>query len=187
MLLNIFTMLNTHIELLSLLWLFPIVFMFHDFEEIVTVENWVKANREKVLARAPAAVQNFLSDSLKMNTLHFSKDVLWVYTAVVVSTVLAVFFSFYYLFLMFLFLFFIHGFTHLGQAALLWSYTPGVITTPLLVLPYSLYAYYRLLGEGAISSGDIIISSLLMLVSLPFLLLLLKKGRAGYVNPKSKA
>ncbi|WP_010271121.1 HXXEE domain-containing protein [Paenibacillus senegalensis] len=186
MLLNMITTLNSHVELLSLLWLFPIVFMFHDFEEILTVENWVKTNQEKVLSRVPVFVQNLLSDSFKMNTLHFSKDVFWIYTAIVLSTILAVFFSFYYLFLAFLFLFFIHGFTHLGQAAWLRSYTPGVITTPLLVLPYSLYAYYRLLAEEVISSRDIIISSLLMLGSLPFFLMLLKKGRAHYVNPKQK-
>lgn len=176
---------NAHIDLLSLLWLFPIVFMFHDFEEILTIEAWAKANREKVLAHAPSFVQNFLSDSLKMNTLHFAKDVLWVYTLIVTSTVLAVFFSFYYLFLMFLFLVFIHVFTHIAQAVYLRSYTPGVATSPILVLPYSLYAYYRLLAEGVVDTGDIVISSLLMLISLPLLIGIILKGRSRYVNLKS--
>ncbi|PKC53345.1 hypothetical protein RhiirA1_479500 [Rhizophagus irregularis] len=29
-----------HIELHNALWLFIVVFMLHDFEEIITVENW---------------------------------------------------------------------------------------------------------------------------------------------------
>ncbi|MGE7926590.1 HXXEE domain-containing protein [Lysinibacillus xylanilyticus] len=37
-----------HIELHNALWLFVIIFMLHDFEEIITVENWSQQTKHLV-------------------------------------------------------------------------------------------------------------------------------------------
>ncbi|WP_427107621.1 HXXEE domain-containing protein [Lysinibacillus xylanilyticus] len=37
-----------HIELHNDFWLFVIIFMLHDFEEIITVENWSKKTKHLV-------------------------------------------------------------------------------------------------------------------------------------------
>jgi uncharacterized membrane protein YeaQ/YmgE (transglycosylase-associated protein family) len=84
-------------------------------------------------------------------------------------TVLAVIFSFYYIFLMLLFIFFAHVFTHIGQALYLKKYTPGVITSIIIVLPYSSYAYYRFLKEQVISGTDILWSMIGAIILLPIL------------------
>lgn len=42
----------------------------------------------------------------------------------------------------------IHGLMHLGQAALARGYTPGVVTAPLVVLPFTAWAWRRLKAEG---------------------------------------
>lgn len=83
---------------------------------------------------------------------------------------------------MFLALFFAHVFTHIGQAVYLGKYTPGVITSIILVFPYCLYAYYRLLGEAVITGGDIVWSSLSMCVAVPFLFLYLVRERNRVTN-----
>jgi hypothetical protein len=41
-----------------------------------------------------------------------------------------------------------HGVTHLAQSAALRRYTPGLVTTPLVVLPFSLWAWRRLRAYG---------------------------------------
>ncbi len=40
-----------------------------------------------------------------------------------------------------------HGVTHLASSAAL-SYTPGVVTVPLVIAPYSLWAWRTLLASG---------------------------------------
>lgn len=42
---------------------------------------------------------------------------------------------------------------HLGQAALVRGYTPGVVTAPLVVLPYSVWAWRRLRAAGVPAAG----------------------------------
>lgn len=174
--------LDAHINLISLFWLFPITFMFHDFEEILTIEKWIQNNRETVQRKLPLFAQKLFGSSFRMNTLNFATDVFWVYVLIVVVTVSAVFFDFYLLFLATLHLFFIHVFTHVGQAIYLRMYTPGVITSIVLVLPYSIYAYYRLFSEQIITMQDIIQGFILLLILLPVGLYLLLKGRKNYVQ-----
>ncbi|MCF6474915.1 HXXEE domain-containing protein [Nonomuraea sp. MG754425] len=42
----------------------------------------------------------------------------------------------------------VHGATHLAQAALARGYTPGLVTAPVVVIPYSLWAWRRLRRAG---------------------------------------
>ncbi|TNJ64492.1 HXXEE domain-containing protein [Paenibacillus hemerocallicola] len=170
-------LLNAHIHLLSLLWLFPVLFLFHDFEEILTVEHWSRTNGERIMRTLPSLARQLYASSFRMNTRQFAADVLWVYTVIVAATAAAVFFSFYLPYLAALAVFFLHVFTHAGQSLYLKSYTPGVITAIALVLPYSAYAYYRLLSEQIIDSGDILASLSIVIVLVPVALMLLLKGR----------
>lgn len=174
--------LDSHIQLLSLLWLFPVIFMFHDFEEILTVEKWMKTRGDGIFKRIPSFAQKIYRSSFQMNTLHFAKDVFWVYLIIVTVTAISVFFKIYLLFLMALHLFFIHVFTHVGQTLYFRIYTPGVVTSIILVLPYSVYTYYRLFAEQLINTQDIVTSALLLLIALPIALIILVKGRNRYVQ-----
>lgn len=49
-----------HLELYNAIWLFVIVFMLHDFEEIIAVENWAKR-----------------TDSMIHNNKNWMKKVIW--------------------------------------------------------------------------------------------------------------
>lgn len=181
---DIIGFLNGHIDLISILWLFPVTFLFHDLEEVITVEKWVSKHGEHVQQSLPAFAKKMLGSSLRMNTLQFAKDVLGVYSVIVLVTGLAVFFDFYLPFLAALHLYFLHVFTHLGQTVFLKKYTPGVITAVFPVLPYSLYAYYRLLAGSVIDIGDLLWALVLMLVLVPAALYLMIKGRDRYASSK---
>lgn len=169
--------LDARIDIVTVLWLFPILFMFHDFEEILTVEKWAKQNKAHVFAFLPKSFHKYFASSFELTTLQFIKDVFWIYVIITIAAVLAVLFSFYYLLLMLLFIFFIHVFTHLAQAIYLKKYTPGVATSVILVLPYSVYAYYRLLQAGLISAGDIFWCSIFISILSPAFFLFLVNGR----------
>ncbi|MFD1775040.1 HXXEE domain-containing protein [Paenibacillus rhizophilus] len=174
--------LDAAVNWVSLLWLFPVLFMFHDFEEILTVEKWAENNRDKVLAAMPPFARKALLPSLHCGTRQFAQDVLYVYSVIVASTLLAVLFSVYLPFLAALSLFFLHSFTHAFQALYLKRYTPGVWTAILIALPYSAYAFYRFLDGGAADWSDIGSSLIVLLVIGPPLLLLLLKGRQKATN-----
>ncbi|MNH99886.1 hypothetical protein D3C73_526680 [compost metagenome] len=169
--------LNLHIDQSSLLWLLPILFMFHDFEEILTVESWGIKHGPGVEAALSAGKWNPYRSMLRMTTRNFAADVLFVYILVVAVTGAAVFFSFYWLYLAVLAVFLLHVFTHLGQSIVLKIYTPGVVTAVLVAFPYSLYAFYRLLNDDTVSWADVCWSLLLMALLAPPIVWGLVKSR----------
>ena len=173
--------LNIHVDGISLLWLLPIFFMFHDFEEILMIEQWSTKHGEQMRENIPPFMRKVYNSMLQMTTRNFAMDVLYVYILIVTVTCIAVFLSFYLLYLAVLAVFFLHVFTHLGQSIYLRKYTPGVVTAVLLVLPYSLYAYYRLLNDGIVTTEDIGWSLLVVLLLLPFVLWTLLKNRLRYI------
>lgn len=175
-----FEWLSVHVDDISLLWLFPILFMFHDFEEILFVESWNAKYGEQIKEDIPPYMRRMYSTMTRMTTRNFAVDVLFVYILVVMVTCIAVFFSFYLLYLAVVAVFFIHVFTHLGQSIFLKKYTPGVVTAVLIALPYSLYTYYRLLDNGIITRVDIGWSLLMVLVLLPPILWVLMRSRLRY-------
>ncbi|AIQ35458.1 membrane protein [Paenibacillus sp. FSL R5-0345] len=172
-----FEWLSVHINEVSLLWLLPILFMFHDFEEILVIEAWSAKYGTRVKAAIPPFMRKMYTSMMHMTTRNFALDVLFVYILIVAVTCIAVFFSYYLLYLAVLAVFFFHVFTHLGQTIYLKMYTPGVVTAVLVVLPYSLYAYYRLLDDGVVSIADIGLSLVVVLLLLPPLMWLLVKNR----------
>lgn len=59
--------------------------------------------------------------------------------------------------------YFLHGFVHLAQPFLLRGYVPGLVTAIVLVIPVSLYLYWRLLAADLI---DIRITAATFLIGL---------------------
>ena len=174
--------LDGRVELVSVLWLLPIIFMFHDFEEILTVEGWLSRNGDRVFAKLPGFARRLLEDSFRMNTRQFAADVLQIFSVIAAAAAAAVFFGFYWPYLVILAIFFLHVFTHAGQAVLLRMYTPGVATAVLLVLPFSLYSYYKLLESGIVHWDDLFLSLLLAVLAVPPLLWLLVRDRRKAVR-----
>ncbi|WNS45637.1 HXXEE domain-containing protein [Paenibacillus sp. MMS20-IR301] len=170
--------LNVHIDKISLLWLLPILFMFHDFEEIITVETWKRKYGAAVEKELSPSLRNRFAPLLNTTTRNFAIDVLFVYIFIVGVTFAAVFAEYYLLYLAVLAVFLLHVFTHLAQSVYLKRYTPGVVTAVLIALPYSMYAFYRLLNDHIVSKADIGWALLLMLLVTPLVVWGLMKKRA---------
>ncbi|MGP0583573.1 HXXEE domain-containing protein [Paenibacillus timonensis] len=142
----------------SLVWLFLVAFVIHDMEEIIWVGPWAKRNRQKAVAAVPARMRRSLTQMLTINSSQFAVAVLLEFIVFVPFTLMAAEQGRFFIFLSINSLFFLHVFTHVAQSLYLKMYTPGVVTAVLIVFPYSLVLFDRLLSENLVTWGEILLS-----------------------------
>lgn len=70
------------------IFLFPIFFMIHEFEEIIMIEKWVAKNRSEITARLPK-ISSIVGNMLAIDTRRFSIIVAEEFFIVSVSTVIS--------------------------------------------------------------------------------------------------
>jgi len=159
-------------EVQTLIWLFPILFIFHDFEEIIFVEKWIQTNSPLLHKRLPKKMAAGIVKQLSMTTAQFSVAVLIIFLFVSSSTLMANQylhekpFGNIAFFVIVTLTFFLHAFMHIGQSLFLRMYTPGVFTSIVLLIPYSLLLFVTLLRNE-------IITWKLIFICVPFILLLI--------------
>lgn len=165
----------------TLIWLFPIAFIFHDFEEILFWELWLKKNGADVQSRLPAFLAKQVGTILKKSTAETSFSIFLIFSLTVLASFLAAQYGKYSFFLLASGAFFLHGFMHLGQAIVLRRYVPAVITSVLIVIPYGLILDRRLIHEGMIGITALFIYSILgMALIVPIILVMHKVGEYLY-------
>lgn len=154
----------------TLIWLFPIFFIVHDFEEIIMVEKWLHNNKNKLYKRLPPKLADRIVKQFSMTTAQFAVAVIIVFLFVSGATIAANLYLYngltmnLYFFIVVSSVFFIHAFTHIGQTIFFRSITPGTVTSVIIIIPYSVLLYRSLFFQG-------IITWKMILISLPFGLL----------------
>ncbi len=130
-------------------WLFPLVFLIHDAEEILLVERWLARH-------GPVLIQRFgryrlariiLERAQGTTTARFSTMVAAIFIGVCTASYLGAKGQTAW-FAAGVLLLFANVLTHAGQALFAWSYTPGLVTAVAVALPYCLYAYGSLVAAG---------------------------------------
>lgn len=165
----------------TLIWLFPIAFMFHDFEEILLWELWLNKNSSEIRNRVPAFLTKQVDAIVGKSTAQFSLPVLLIFSLTVLASFLAVEYKSYGFFIMASGAFFLHGFMHIGQAIALRRYIPAVITSTLIVIPYGLVLYGQLINEGIVNVSGLLRYFLLSVVLIiPLILIMHKVGEYLY-------
>ena len=159
----------------TLLWLFPIAFMLHDFEELIGFEPWLKRHGSEVKSRLegrlPVFVMKQVNVILSKTTAEFAVPVLLIFLLTVISTFLAVEYHSYGFFLAASACFVLHGLIHIGQAIALRRYVPALGTSLLIVLPYGALLYERMFSEGIARWPGILLFALAGLIAiLPLIL-----------------
>ncbi len=168
----------------TLIWLFPVAFMFHDFEEIIFWELWLTKPGEEVKRRVPAFLAKQVSAIVGKSTAETSLSICLIFSLTALASFLAVGYESYSFLLLASGAFFLHGFMHLGQAIALRKYVPAVITSALIVIPYGLILYWRLIQEGVIDMPGLLVYFLFAVVlTIPFILVMHKVG--GYLYEKA--
>lgn len=142
-----------------LIWLFPIIFGIHDFEEIIVVEKWVSKNKNDLEKRLPKWAGTFFERNFAKKTNQFSMVVYAEFILISFAALLVFLNGFQgwykWLFLGLYAVFFLHSFTHIGQSILLKRYTPGVITSIMFIIPYGIWFYRVFLENNTIGVQDI--------------------------------
>ena len=168
----------------SLVWLLPICFIIHDFEEIVSWEAWMARNGAELVRRVPPALSSLANEFVKKSTAQVSLVVFLIFSVTATSAFLAATTGYYPLFLALMSMFFLHGFGHLGQAIILRRYVPGLVTSGLVVIPYGVFASVRVLSEHIVDLTALLefyIAGVVLM--LPFILLMHKAG--DYLYPRA--
>lgn len=132
-------------------WGLLVAFAVHDAEELATMPAWSARRYENIRARYPNLPPRLLS-ALRMSPAH-AATAIGIMGGVVAAasaagartggrsgfyqTVLAGFG--------------LHALTHVGQSVVARGYTPGVVTAPLVVAPFSWWAWSRLRRAGVVA------------------------------------
>jgi hypothetical protein len=171
------------IDMHTLIWLFPISFMFHDFEEIIFWERWMNKNGGEIKRRVPIFLAKHVDTFVGKSTAQISLVVCLIFSLTVLSVFLATVYGTSSFFLLVSGMFFVHGFGHIGQSIVLRRYVPGVITSALIVIPYGLILSWRLIGAGMVDLSGLSIYLLLGAVLMaPFILSMHKAGEYLYTK-----
>ncbi len=73
----------------TLIWLFPIMFIIHDFEEIIMVEKWLHNNQTNLYKRLPTKIADRIVKQFSMTTAQFAVAVLLIFLLISAATISA--------------------------------------------------------------------------------------------------
>jgi len=140
----------------TILWLLPIVFMLHDFEEIIFFKPWINKNKNHLAEKFPKISKRFLPRLENLSTSAFALSVAEIFILLSLITLCSVLFDNYVLWLAAFMGFFVHLFIHLGQWLILRRYIPAIGTT-FLALVYCVYTLYTLVSNKLFHVSEMVL------------------------------
>jgi hypothetical protein len=140
-----------------LMMMFPVVFMFHDFEELCFLESWIRKNadylRNTFIGKNWLRLEGYSTSALGIT-------ILLMFLFVSATSILSVIFNLYVLFAAAMIVFTIHNLVHIIQPILLGRYIPAM-GSAIITLPYSLYVLQNMDRLNLVSWRDTFMFSLL--------------------------
>lgn len=121
-----------------MVWLFPILFIFHDFEEIIFMQTWIKKNRSYLCERFPTLSKKLLPHFDNITTSSFALGVAEEFILISIITIVSYVTNWYILWVGLFVAFTSHLVIHCFQALIVRKYVPAIITS-ILCLPMCIY------------------------------------------------
>ncbi len=115
------------------IWLFPILFIFHDMEEIIGLEKWINKYRDVLKNKYPKIANTYENYSTSKMALAVFEE----FNLSVLICMFSLFFSQYELWVGVFIAFILHLFVHIIQAIFFGKYIPALITS-IIAIPISL-------------------------------------------------
>lgn len=119
-------------------WLFPILFIFHDFEEIIFMQWWISKNRHYLCERFPKLSKRLLPHFDNITTSSFAFGVAEEFILISIITVISYVTNWYILWVGLFIAFTLHLVIHCLQALIVRKYVPAIITS-IICLPICIY------------------------------------------------
>lgn len=136
-------------ELELIISLFPLVFIIHEFEEIICFKLWVTKNGLWLTDKYPKFAKQ-ITHIEQMSVPAFSIAVLEEFILVSITTVLSLTLQCYSVWIAVFTAFTFHIFLHIIQWIIIRKYIPVIITS-LLSLPYLIWGMSRILNGFSLS------------------------------------
>lgn len=142
------------VDVPTLIWLFPILYLLHDSEEIAVLESWSSANsdRLRVCSDGSPFLALILHRIRQVTTAEFGLTIAGMFGIFYMASYLASQGSFM-LFAGCLGVLFFNALIHVIQALSVRGYVPGLVTALGICLPYALLTYDALIGSGVLTWG----------------------------------
>lgn len=121
----------------SLVWIFPLLFVFHDFEEIIGFGIWEKKNFYKLENRIPRIGLAIKKLYMPYSTEGMALAVLEELLLCTVICLVSILVSMYHIWVGIFIAFIIHLFIHIIQSIIFRGYIPAIITS-IILLPISI-------------------------------------------------
>lgn len=166
----------------NILWLFPVIFMFHEMEEIIGFRIWLDKNTDiiKKYNKLSMLCENFSNEG-------FSIAVLEEYLLCIIITGVSIYFRIYIVWIGAFIAFSLHLLIHIIQSIIIKRYIPALATS-IMLLPINIFLINKAAHTCGYSLIDIVISSILcviaMLLNLMFVHKLMKKVTERVKNNK---
>lgn len=169
----------------AVIWLFPVLFMFQDFEEIIMINSWKKKNEKYICSLKEK--NKYVPYPFDGSTASFSIGVLIEFIIIFLVCLFSYIFDNYIVWMGLFMGFVVHLFAHIWINIKFERYVPGVVTSVILI-PICLYILYR--SEifslfNAVSIGASIASACLIVLTTIYILHKLVKKFDLWLNKYS--
>ena len=124
---------NMHI----IIWFFPLLFIFHDFEEIILIKYWIQKNENHLLSIVPSRFIPVINHIKKISTAAFAFGVAEEYILILIICIISFLSNRYYLWIGCFIAFVLHMVAHIFQAIFIKKYVPALLTS-LICIPISI-------------------------------------------------
>ena len=153
----------------NIFWLFPIIFMLHEMEEIIGFRIWLDKNRDIVSKYNKLSIlyQNFSNEG-------FSIAVLEEYLLCIIITCISIFFKTYIVWIGAFIAFSLHLLVHILQSIIIKRYIPALASS-IILLPISIFLISKAIYTFEYTSFSILISPVVCIMTMLFNLIFVHK------------
>ena len=153
----------------NIFWLFPIIFMLHEMEEIIGFRIWLDKNRDIVSKYNKLSIlyQNFSNEG-------FSIAVLEEYLLCIIITCISIFFKTYIVLIGAFIAFSLHLLVHILQSIIIKRYISSLASS-IILLPISIFLISKAIYTFKYTFFSIVISSVLCVIAMLFNLIFVHK------------
>jgi hypothetical protein len=140
--------------------LLPVIFMFHEFEEILFLKIWLHKDKEHLHNKFPKAGYKIYSQYSGFTTSGFAFAIAEEFLLINILTYAAIIFQKEYMWFAVFIGFSIHLVIHVFQWIIYKKYLPVIITS-ILVLPYCIFGFIYFINNNVINTFWITMSSII--------------------------
>ena len=140
--------------------LLPVVFMIHEFEEIIFLKYWINKDKDYLHNKFPKIGPKISSQYSKFSTSGFTLAIAEEFVIISILTYFAIVMKNVYIWFAVFMGYSVHIIIHIGQWILYKKYIP-VIVTSVLTLPYCIYGFMKIIDGETFKIGPMIICSII--------------------------